>query len=77
MKQKSTRVKRIRVPRKTASYEELSAFFDRYDAVELLNAGVTEVDPEPGGPGPEPRRVLESAEHEALEHSPSSGESQG
>ncbi|MCC6539139.1 MAG: hypothetical protein IT162_16430 [Bryobacterales bacterium] len=37
---------RVRLPRKSASYQELSNFFDRHDAVTLLNQGVTEVDPD-------------------------------
>lgn len=41
---KRSRTRRIRLPRKSASNAELAAFFDRHDAVELLNQGVTEVD---------------------------------
>ena len=37
---------RIRLPRKSASYRELDNFFDRHDAVALLNQGNTEVDPD-------------------------------
>ncbi len=36
----------VRLPRKSASYAELAAFFDRHDAVELLSQGVTEIDPD-------------------------------
>ena len=36
----------IRLPRKSANYQELANFFDRHDAVELLKKGVTEVDPD-------------------------------
>ena len=36
----------IRLPRKSANYSELATFFDRHDAVELLNLGVIEVDPD-------------------------------
>jgi hypothetical protein len=34
------------VPRKNASYAELSDFFDRHDGVELLDQGIMEVDPD-------------------------------
>ena len=44
--QKAKPASRIKLPRKKASYDELSAFFDRHDAVELLDAGVTEEDPD-------------------------------
>lgn len=37
---------RVRLPRKSAGYAELAAFFERHDAVDLLNDGVTEVDPD-------------------------------
>jgi hypothetical protein len=37
---------RIRVPRKSASYEELSRFFDRHDGVDLLDRGIMEIDPD-------------------------------
>ena len=36
----------VRLPRKSASYRDLSNFFDRHDAVALLKQGVTEVDPD-------------------------------
>jgi hypothetical protein len=36
----------IRLPRKSADYAELDRFFERHDAVELLNQGVTEIDPD-------------------------------
>ena len=36
----------MRLPRKSAGHTELAAFFKRHDAVELLNRGVTEVDPD-------------------------------
>ena len=35
---------KVRLPRKSASYEELDEFFDRNDAVALLKQGVTEID---------------------------------
>ncbi len=44
---KNSKVKsasKVRLPRKSASYEELDAFFDRNDAVALLKQGVTEID---------------------------------
>ena len=37
---------RIRLPRKAASYEELADFFDRHDGVDLLEQGITEIDPD-------------------------------
>ena len=38
--------KRIRPPRKNASLEELSAFFDRHDVTDLLEQGLVELDPD-------------------------------
>jgi hypothetical protein len=38
--------RRIRLPRKSASYAELSRFFDRHDGVDLLDRGIMEVDPD-------------------------------
>jgi hypothetical protein len=32
------------LPRKNAGYEELANFFDRHSGVELLEAGITEID---------------------------------
>ena len=48
MKAKKARVgrSRIRLPRPTAGFAELDRFFDRHDAVELLEHGVMEVDPD-------------------------------
>ncbi len=47
MKNKQSRkVRRIAIPAKNASYEELDRFFDRHDAVELLEQGIVEMDPE-------------------------------
>jgi hypothetical protein len=47
---KETRVKRksgkIRLPRTTASYAELSDFFDHHDGTDLLDQGITEIDPD-------------------------------
>ncbi|MGA3040200.1 MAG: hypothetical protein ABSF54_05335 [Bryobacteraceae bacterium] len=37
---------RIRLPRATASYTELSDFFDHHDGFDLLDQGITEVDPD-------------------------------
>ena len=37
---------RIRVPRKDASYPELSDFFDRHDGADLLDRGIMEIDPD-------------------------------
>jgi hypothetical protein len=34
------------MPRANASYSELSDFFDRHDATELLERGITEADPD-------------------------------
>jgi hypothetical protein len=36
----------IRLPRASASYAELSDFFDRHDGVDLLDQGIMEVDPD-------------------------------
>jgi hypothetical protein len=33
------------LPRKDAGYEQLADFFDRHSGVELLEAGITEIDP--------------------------------
>jgi hypothetical protein len=45
-----TRVKekagRVRLPRKTAGYTELAEFFDRHDGTDLLDQGITEIDPD-------------------------------
>ena len=38
--------RRIRPPRKSASYAELSDFFDRHDGVDLLDQGIMEIDPD-------------------------------
>jgi hypothetical protein len=43
--QTKNKSRRIRAPRKSASYAELSDFFDRHDAVDLLDQGVLEIDP--------------------------------
>jgi len=47
---KETRVKkkkaRISLPRESASYTELADFFDRHDGTELLDQGITEIDPD-------------------------------
>ena len=43
---KATEVPSVRLPRKSANYQELADFFDRNDAVSLLKQGVTEVDPD-------------------------------
>ena len=34
----------LRLPRKNAGYKELADFFDRHSGVELLEAGITEID---------------------------------
>jgi hypothetical protein len=36
----------IHLPRNRASYGELSDFFDRTDATDLLRQGITEIDPD-------------------------------
>src|SRR5438132_1339711 len=36
----------MRLPRKRASYQELSDFFDRHDGVDLLDQGIMEIDPD-------------------------------
>ena len=38
--------RKIRAPRKGATNRELAAFFDRYDIVEQLDAGLIEPDPD-------------------------------
>ncbi len=47
---KKTRAKgkagRIRLPRKTAGYTELAEFFDRHEGTDLLDQGITEIDPD-------------------------------
>jgi hypothetical protein len=47
---KEARVKkktgRIRLPRQTAGYNELADFFDRHDGTDLLDQGITEIDPD-------------------------------
>ena len=37
---------KIRLPRNDASYAELSDFFDRTDGADLLDQGITEIDPD-------------------------------
>ena len=37
---------RVRLPGKRASYAELDRFFDRHDGVDLLDQGITEIDPD-------------------------------
>jgi len=37
---------RIRLPRQTAGYTKLAAFFDRHDGTDLLDQGITEIDPD-------------------------------
>jgi len=44
--QTKNKSRRIRLPRKRASYQELSDFFDRHDGVDLLDQGVMEIDPD-------------------------------
>jgi hypothetical protein len=48
MKAVARKKTRIRLPRMNAGYEELSNFFDRHDGVDLINRGITEVDPDHG-----------------------------
>ena len=36
----------VRLPRKGASYTELSNFFDRHDGIDLLDRGIMEIDPD-------------------------------
>ncbi|MGA2593167.1 MAG: hypothetical protein ABSH32_24900 [Bryobacteraceae bacterium] len=47
---KDARVKKkpagIRLPRESASYTELDDFFDRHDGIDLLDQGITEIDPD-------------------------------
>ena len=44
--QRKNKSRRIRLPRKNASYKELSDFFDRHDGVDLLDQGIMEIDPD-------------------------------
>jgi hypothetical protein len=44
--QTKNKSRRIRLPRKNASYAELSDFFDRHDGVDLLDRGIMEIDPD-------------------------------
>ncbi len=44
--QTKNKSRRIRLPPKRASYEELSDFFDRHDGVDLLDQGIMEIDPD-------------------------------
>ncbi len=44
--QTKNKSRRIRFPRKSASYAELSDFFDRHDGVDLLDRGIMEIDPD-------------------------------
>ncbi|HYW45014.1 MAG TPA: hypothetical protein VE959_19285 [Bryobacteraceae bacterium] len=47
MKQKRVKkAARIRLPRKSAGYPELSDFFDRHDGTDLEDQGIMEVDPD-------------------------------
>jgi hypothetical protein len=46
--QTKNKSRRIRLPRKSASYAELSDFFDRHDGVDLLDRGIMEIDPDRG-----------------------------
>ena len=39
------RSRKIRLPRNSASYAELSDFFDHHDGVDLVDQGITEIDP--------------------------------
>jgi hypothetical protein len=41
---------RIRLPHENASYAELADFFDRHDGADLLNQGITEIDPDRADP---------------------------
>ncbi|MGO4885672.1 MAG: hypothetical protein ACLP59_33350 [Bryobacteraceae bacterium] len=47
---KHTRVQKntagMRLPRRDANYAELDDFFDRHDGIELLDRGITKVDPD-------------------------------
>jgi hypothetical protein len=44
--QTKSKSRRIPLPRKNASYAELSNFFDRHDGVDLLDQGIMEIDPD-------------------------------
>lgn len=44
---RSVRAKRrLRLPPDTATHQQLADFFERHDAVELVDAGVMEIDPD-------------------------------
>jgi len=44
MKRDPIRKRQIRLPRKNASYRELSQFFDHNDGVDLFSQGITQID---------------------------------
>ena len=44
--QTKNKSRKIRMPRKSASYAELSDFFDRHDGTDLLAQCIMEVDPD-------------------------------
>ena len=44
--QRKTSPVKIRLPRKNASYAELSDFFDRHDGFDLLDREIMEIDPD-------------------------------
>jgi hypothetical protein len=52
----------IRLPRTSASYTELADFFDRHDGLDLLDQGITEIDPDRADLDRMPTRKLRSRE---------------
>ena len=46
MKKSNKNKTSVRLPRNSANYAQLASFFERHDAAELLNQGVTEIDPD-------------------------------
>ena len=44
--QTKNKSRKVWLPRKSASYAELSDFFDRNDGFDLLDRGITEIDPD-------------------------------
>jgi hypothetical protein len=44
--QTKNKSRRIRLPRRSAGYSELSEFFVQHDGVDLLDQGIMEIDPD-------------------------------
>ena len=59
---------RIRLPRQAAGYNELADFFDRHDGTDLLDQGITEIDPDRADLDRMLREYWRQAKHEAVEY---------